>query len=94
MQRQSDQAFSFDLERVFSAANRFNTTIYAFDSRGATVFEYDQAQAAVDPSTDRRVLRSTRDTLQILALETDGHAITDTRPVRPGLEQMLRDAST
>ena len=94
MQRQSDHALSFDLERVFSAANRFNTTIYAFDPRGATVFEYDLAQAAVDPSTDRRVLRSTRDTLQILALETDGHAITDTRPVGPGLEQMLRDAST
>ncbi|SVE33149.1 uncharacterized protein METZ01_LOCUS486003, partial [marine metagenome] len=43
---------------------------------------------------DRNALRSTRDTLFVLADETDGRAITNTNNLKPGLEQMLRDSST
>ena len=89
----SDAGLMFDLRDVFSTANRFNTTIYSIDPRGLALSEYDVSQRSVNRRTDDRVLRSTRDTLYVLARETDGRTITNTNDLRPGLQQMLRDSS-
>ncbi len=89
----SDQGLTFDLRDVYTAANRFNTTIYALDPRGLAVGEYDVSQPLVDRRTDDRMLRSTRDTLYVLASETDGRTIVNTNNLQPGLRQMVRDSS-
>ena len=88
-----DASIQFDLRDVYSTANRFNTTIYALDPRGLAISEYDVSQRSVNRRTDDRVMRSTRDTLYVLARETDGRTILNTNDVRPGLDQMLRDSS-
>ena len=89
----SDSSLMFDLRDVFSTANRFNTTIYALDPRGLAISEYDVSQRSVNRRTDDRMLRSTRDTLYVLARETDGRTIMNSNDLRPGLNQMLRDSS-
>ena len=89
----SDSGLMFDLRDVFSTANRFNTTIYSLDPRGLAISEYDVSQRQVNRRTDDRVMRATRDTLYVLARETDGRTITNTNNLRPGLDQMLRDSS-
>jgi len=90
----SDQGLFFDLRDVFSTANRFNTAIYSLDPRGLAISEYDMSQPLVNRNADRNALRSTRDTLFVLADRTDGRAITNTNDLKPGLDQMLRDSST
>ena len=89
----SDTGIQFDLRDVYSTANRFNTTIYALDPRGLAISEYDVSQPSVNRRTDDRMLRSTRDTLYVLARETDGRTIMNSNDLRPGLDQMLRDSS-
>ena len=89
----SDQNIFFDLRDVFSTANRFNTTIYSLDPRGLAVSEFDMSQPIVDRATDDRVMRATRDTLYVLASETDGRTILNTNDFEPGLKQMLNDSS-
>lgn len=94
MQFFSDQGLVFDLRDVFTAANRFNTTIYALDPRGLALSEYDVSQRPVNRRTDDRMLRSTRDTLYVLARETDGRTIMNTNDLTPGLRRMLSDSSS
>ena len=88
-----DAGIQFDLRDVYSTANRFNATIYALDPRGLAISEYDVSQRSVNRRTDDRMLRSTRDTLYVLARETDGRTIMNTNDVRPGLDQMVQDSS-
>ncbi len=82
-----------DLRYIFQTANRFNTSIYTVDPRGLAVFEFDVSEPTVSITTDGRALRRTQDTLRILAEETGGRAIVNQNDLRPGLEQMLADAS-
>ena len=88
-----DAGIQFDLRDVYSTANRFNATIYALDPRGLAISEYDVSQRQVSRRTDDRMLRSTRDTLYVLARETDGRAIMNTNDLRPGLDRMVQDSS-
>ena len=83
-----------DLREVFSTANRFNTAIYSLDPRGLATGEFDVSQPSISFRTDARTLRSTQDTLYVLAEETDGRAIINRNDFAPGLQQMLRDGST
>jgi VWFA-related protein len=82
-----------DLRRVYETASRFNASIYAVDPRGLAVFEFDMDQPQISYRTDQRALRFTQDTLRILAEETGGRAIVNQNDLRPGLRQMLDDAS-
>lgn len=88
-----DAGLTFDLRDVYSTANRFNATIYSLDPRGLAISEYDVSQRSVNRRTDDRMLRSTRDTLYVLARETDGRTIMNTNDLRPGLDQMVQDSS-
>ena len=82
-----------DLRRVIRTASRFNASVYSVDPRGLAVFEFDMDQPQISYRTDQRALRFTQDTLRILAEETGGRAIVNQNNLRPGLQQMLDDAS-
>ena len=82
-----------DLRRVYETASRFNASIYSVDPRGLAAFEFDMDQPQISYRTDQRALRFTQDTLRVLAEETGGRAIVNQNDLRPGLQQMLDDAS-
>jgi VWFA-related protein len=82
-----------DLRRVIQTASRFNASVYTVDPRGLAAFEFDLDQPQISYRTDQRTLRDTQDTLRVLAEETGGRAIVNQNDLRPGLQQMLDDAS-
>ena len=82
-----------DLRRVIQTASRFNASVYSVDPRGLAAFEFDMDQPQISYRTDQRALRFTQDTLRVLAEETGGRAIVNQNDLRPGLQQMLDDAS-
>ncbi len=82
-----------DLRRVIRTASRFNASVYTVDPRGLAAFEFDLDQPQISYRTDQRTLRDTQDTLRVLAEETGGRAIVNQNDLRPGLQQMLDDAS-
>ena len=86
-----------DLRQVCDVANRNNTAIYALDPRGLP-FEFDINEGVGDTRVDATSLRMTRDTLRILADETDGRAIVNQNDLdkesaadRQRLERVLPD---
>lgn len=81
-----------DLQRVYDAANRNNASLYMLDPRGLTAFEYDM-DVNINFQTDSQYLRSTQDTLRVLAEQTDGRAIVNQNDLAAGLQQMVRDSS-
>ena len=78
---------------LYQAAKRFNTSIYALDPRGLAIDEYDMSQPTIAPETNRRVLRTTQDTLYLLSEQSDGRAIVNRNELMSGLQQMMRDSS-
>ena len=81
-----------EIRRVFDAANRANTAIYALDPRGLAAFEYD-INEGVGIQSDHKMLAETLDTLHVLADETDGRAIVNSNDLDAGLRQAIRDSS-
>ncbi len=88
---QSDM--NFDMRRVFDTCNRQNTSIYPVDPRGLSVFEYG-INEGVGLETDSTDLRSSLDSLHILANNTDGRAIVNRNDLDVGMRQILRDSSS
>lgn len=88
----SDAELQSDLREVFNAANRNNTAIYALDPRGLAVGEFE-INENVGARTDLDYLRSTQDTLVVLAINTDGRAIINRNDLEKGLKQIVRDTS-
>ena len=93
MQMTADLTIQTDLQRVFEAANRANTSIYALDPRGLTSFEFD-INEGVGFTTDRNMLSATIDTLRSLAETTDGRAIVNQNDLLAGLRQAVKDSSS
>ena len=81
-----------DLQRVYDAANRNNASLYMLDPRGLTAFEFDM-DVSINFQTDSQYLRSTQDTLRVLAEQTDGRAIVNQNDLAAGLQQMVQDSS-
>ena len=82
-----------DLQVVFGAASRGNTSIYTLDPRGLAVSEYS-VEDLVTPGADTRQLNESSDNLRIIADETNGRAIVSRNDPMPALQQMHRDSST
>lgn len=80
------------LQDVWSAAARYNVAIYAVDPRGLAVSEFEIDQN-VSVGADREYLAGAQDTLQALALNSDGRAIVNRNDLTPGLAQIVRDSS-
>ena len=88
----ADAQLLSDLRLVFDAANRNNTAIYTLDPRGLAVNEFD-INENVGLTTDSDYLRRSQETLQVLALNTDGRAIVHRNDLEGGLKQVVRDTS-
>ena len=93
MQMTADLTLQTDLQRIFDAANRANTSIYALDPRGLAAFEFDMNEG-VGLTTDRNMLSATIATLRSLAETTDGRAIVNRNDLIEGLRQAVRDSSS
>jgi VWFA-related protein len=92
MRFRSDVELQSDLRAVFDAANRNNTAIYALDPRGLATGEFD-INENIGGRVDQEYLRSTQDTLVVLAINTDGRAIINRNDLEKGLRQVVRDTS-
>jgi VWFA-related protein len=82
-----------ELQDVFAAANRNNTSIYAVDPRGLASGEFD-VTANISGSTSQRYLASSMDSLRSLAENTDGRAIVNRNDLGAAMKQIVRDASS
>ena len=88
----SDMDLQQQLRDVYDAANRNNTAIYTLDPRGLATGEYEMNEN-VGQRLDMDTLRSSQDTLRVLASETDGRAIINRNDLASGLKQVVRDTS-
>ena len=77
---------------VTTDANRNNVSLYMLDPRGLAGFEFD-INEGVGLTADYNSLRTTQDSLRVMADETDGRAIINRNDLGGGLAQMMRDAS-
>lgn len=77
---------------VTTDANRNNVSMYMLDPRGLAGFEFD-INEGVGLTMDANSLRTTIESLQTMAEETDGRAIINSNDLGSGLAQMMRDAS-
>jgi hypothetical protein len=83
-----------DLRDVYDTANKNNVAIYAVDPRGLPAFEFDINEGGgIGIQTDATYLRSTMDTLRVLAENTDGRAIVNRNDLSVGMKQITRDQS-
>src|SRR5262245_51757371 len=81
-----------DMREVYDTANRNNVAIYSIDPRGLPGFEFD-INEGVNIQTDSTYLRSTMDTLRVLAENTDGRAIVNRNDLDVGMKQITTDSS-
>ena len=84
-------------------ANRGNVSFYPVDSRGLPVFDTDLGEkfvtpggglSVLPPSTDQRMLGQRIETLQTLAVNTDGIAVVNRNDIERGLERVVADLSS
>src|SRR3954468_23245340 len=88
----SDQEMIYDMQQVFNAMARQNTSVYPVDPRGLAVFEYG-VEKGVTIAQDATSLRQTQDTLHVMADNTDGRAIVNRNDLAVGMKQIIRDSS-
>ena len=81
-----------ELQDVWDACNRNNTSIYAVDPRGLAVGGFD-ITSNISMQTSQSYLNASLDTLRELADNTDGRAIVNRNDLAAGMKQILRDSS-
>ncbi len=81
-----------ELQDVWDACNRNNTSIYAVDPRGLAVGGFD-ITSNISMSTSQSYLNASLDTLRVLASNTDGRAIVNRNDLAAGMRQIIRDSS-
>jgi len=88
----ADMDMNQELQDVFDACNRNNTSIYALDPRGLSAGEFDLGQN-ISTRTSQAYLNSSMDALRTLAENTDGRAIVNRNDLGNAMKQIVRDAS-
>jgi VWFA-related protein len=81
-----------EMQDVWDACNRNNTSIYAVDPRGLAVGGFD-ITANISMRTSQQYLNASLDTLRELASNTDGRAIVNRNDLGAAMKQIVRDAS-
>jgi VWFA-related protein len=81
-----------ELQYVFAAANRSNTSLYTLDPRGLSTGEFDISEN-VGLQRSSAALRQTQDTLRVLADQTDGRAIVNRNDLATAMKQIVADSS-
>jgi VWFA-related protein len=87
----ADADLARELGEVTRAANRANTTIYTIDPRG--LIGQPDIDQPVDPQQWNDFVRTTQDSLRVLAEETGGIAIVNMNDFDKGLKQIDADSS-
>lgn len=82
-----------EMQDVFAAANRNNTSIYAVDPRGLATGEFG-IEANISIRTSQAYLNNTIDSLRSISENTDGRAIVNRNDLAAGMRQIVRDASS
>ena len=80
------------MQQVFAAASRANTSIFTLDPRGLATSEFDISDT-VKYEQDKAVLQESMDSLRVLADQTDGRAIVNRNDPIPELQRMMRELS-
>jgi VWFA-related protein len=80
------------MQNVFAAASRANTSIFTLDPRGLATSEFDISDK-VRYEQDKAVLNESMDSLRVLADQTDGRAIVNRNDPLPELQRMMRELS-
>jgi len=80
------------LKEISDTANRNNTAIYALDPRGLVA--PNDINDSINYPQEAGTLRESQDTLHVLAINTDGRAITNRNDLAGGLKQVVRDTSS
>ena len=88
----ADMDMHQELQDVFDACNRNNTSIYALDPRGLSTGEFDTSNN-ISMRTSQSYLNSSLDALRTLAENTDGRAIVNRNDLGTAMKQIVRDAS-
>jgi len=88
----ADLDMSREMQDVWDACNRNNTSIYAVDPRGLAVGGFD-ITANISMKTSQQFLNQSLDTLRDLAANTDGRAIVNRNDLAEGMKQIVRDSS-
>ena len=81
-----------ELQDVFAAANRNNTSIYAVDPRGLSTGEFG-IESNISITTSSAYLNNSVDSLRTIAENTDGRAIVNRNDLAAGMKQIIRDSS-
>jgi VWFA-related protein len=81
-----------EMQDVWDACNRNNTSIYAVDPRGLAVGAFD-ITANISIKTSQQFLNQSLDSLRDLAGNTDGRAIVNRNDLAEGMKQIVRDSS-
>jgi VWFA-related protein len=81
-----------EMQDVWDACNRNNTSIYAVDPRGLAVGAFD-ITANISMKTSQQFLNQSLDSLRDLAGNTDGRAIVNRNDLAEGMKQIVRDSS-
>jgi VWFA-related protein len=87
-----DMDMQREMQDVWDACNRNNTSIYAVDPRGLAVGGFD-ITANISMRTSQQYLNASLDTLRELADNTDGRAIVNRNDLGAAMKQIVRDAS-
>ena len=81
--------------RLLDTANRANASFYPIDPRGLPVFDNPIGpDAPPSPAVDQMQLHSRLETLQTLAVATDGLAIINSNDIERGLKRVVDDLSS
>jgi VWFA-related protein len=82
-----------EMQDVWDACNRNNTSIYAVDPRGLAVGAFD-ITSNISIKTSQQFLNQSLDSLRDLANNTDGRAIVNRNDLAEGMKQIVRDSSS
>lgn len=81
-----------EMQDVWDACNRANTSIYSVDPRGLATGGFD-ITANISMSTSQSYLNASLDTLRSLSDNTDGRAIVNRNDLAGAMKQIIRDSS-
>jgi VWFA-related protein len=93
--RLSQEDHEREFREMLDEANRGNASFYAVDPRGLPVFDSPLGPAAPPPpAVDQAILRARQDTLQTMAVATDGLAVMNSNDIDKGLRRIVDDLTS
>ena len=90
----SQEDHARDFYDMLDDANRSNVSFYPLDPRGLVVFDTSLQEGSVNLMTDAARLRARLESLQTMALNTDGIAIVNSNDLDRGLRRVVDDLTS